>query len=142
MTSLLAEHHCDALVLHCIDFRFHGAIRSFLVNERHLASYDLLTIPGAAKHLTSAGSPERKKGLLEDIAISLRLHEPRQIVIINHVDCGAYGGRAAFSSEQEEASAHRAALAEAVATLQQNFPGKDIVGFLADIREGTVAVVA
>ena len=75
-------HHCDALVIHCIDFRFHEAIKNFLQNELGIKSYDLLTIPGAAKHLTAAGSAARRDGLLEDIGISIRLHEPKEIILI------------------------------------------------------------
>ena len=133
-------HHCDALVIHCIDFRFHEAIKNFLQNELGIKSYDLLTIPGAAKHLTAAGSAARRDGLLEDIGISIRLHEPKEIILINHSDCGAYGGRAAFSDEATEEAAHRAALEEATTLLKKQFTSTSIKTYFAFIKGDTIVV--
>lgn len=134
------SHHCDALVIHCIDFRFHEAIKNFLQNELGIKSYDLLTIPGAAKHLTAIGSAARRDGLLEDIGISLRLHEPKEIILINHSDCGAYGGRAAFVDEAAEEVTHRAALKGAATLLKNEFTSTSIKTYFASIRGDTIVV--
>lgn len=134
------SHHCNALVIHCIDFRFHKAISDFLQNELGVKSYDLLTIPGAAKHLTAAGSKSRREGLLEDIGISIRLHAPKEIILINHADCGAYGGRAAFPDESTEEATHRAALAEAETLLKQSFPDVLVSGYYADLEGENIEI--
>lgn len=133
-------HHCDALVIHCIDFRFHEAIRDFLQNELGLASYDLLTIPGAAKHFTAIGSAVRREGLLEDIGISVRLHAPKEIILINHSDCGAYGGATVFTSVEEERKNHESALKEAAEALRQNFSGITIKLYYADLVDKNIAL--
>ena len=133
-------HHCDALVIHCIDFRFHEAIKNFLQNELGIKSYDLLTIPGAAKHLTAAGSAARRDGLLEDIGISIKLHEPKEIILINHSDCGAYGGRAAFSDEATEEAAHRAALEEAKSVIGGKHQGVRMRSYYARLLDQTVTI--
>ncbi len=138
MQNLLKEHHCEAVVVHCIDFRFHDAIAKFLHDE--LKSYDIIAIAGAGKHLTHAGSPERQKGLLEDIGISLRLHDPKQIIIINHADCGAYGGRVAFASADAEHDAHAAAIREATDTLKKNFSDREIKTFFANILNEDIVI--
>ena len=133
-------HHCEALVVHCIDFRFHEAIRDFLKNELVIKSYDLLTIPGAAKHLTAAGSASRREGLLEDMGVSLRLHAPKEIILINHADCGAYGGASAFASVEEERKNHESALKEAAEVLQQNFSGITVKLYYADLADKNITL--
>ncbi|PJE76037.1 hypothetical protein COV04_01690 [Candidatus Uhrbacteria bacterium CG10_big_fil_rev_8_21_14_0_10_48_11] len=60
-----------------------------------------------------AGDEVRGRGLLEDISISLRLHTPKEIVLINHGDCGAYGGRDAFTDDEEEKATYKQALLDA-----------------------------
>jgi carbonic anhydrase len=133
-------HRCDALVIHCIDFRFHEATRDFVWQTLGLKSYDLLTIPGAAKHLTVAGSADRRRGLLEDIGISLELHKPTAIIVINHADCGAYGGVAAFTSTDAETVVHHAALREAAALLHEQFPNVSIQVAYARFHQGAISV--
>lgn len=140
MNTLNSNHHCDALVIHCIDFRFHEAVRDFLRNELNIKSYDLLTIPGAAKHLTAAGSATRGEGLLEDIGISIRLHEPKEIILINHADCGAYGGRAAFADTAAEETAHRQALEEAATSLTKQLPNISIKTYFASVSDNHIVI--
>lgn len=135
---IMSDRHCNALVIHCIDFRFHEAIRQFVANELGVASYDLLTVPGAAKHLTASGSPERRIGLLEDIGISIRLHVPSSIIIVNHADCGAYGGRAAFATPEAEATTHRSALTEATMSLRASYPSVAVRAYYARLDDGTI----
>ena len=133
-------HHCEALVIHCIDFRFHEAIRDFLRDKLGIKNYDLLTIPGAAKHFTAIGSTARREGLLEDIGISVRLHHPKEIILINHADCGAYGGRVACPDEVSEEAMHRAALEEARSVISGQYPGVIVKSYYAGMRDQTVAV--
>ena len=133
--NLVHQHHCDALVIHCIDFRFHEAIRDFLHNELNIESYDLLTIPGAAKHLTATGSATRREGLLEDISISIRLHAPKEIILINHADCGAYGGAKAFENFDDETKNHESALRESRAVLHDKFSGLRVKICYAEITD-------
>jgi hypothetical protein len=113
---------CEALVVHCIDFRFHEAAARFVRVQLGLETYDLLATPGAARHLTALAAPERQAALLDDIATSLHLHAPSRLVLINHADCGAYGGQAAFASVEAEAAFHHGALRQASQLLRARYP--------------------
>ena len=116
-------------------------IRNFLQNEAGINSYDLLTIPGAAKHLTAIGSATRREGLLEDIGISIRLHAPKEIILINHSDCGAYGGSAAFASNAAETEAHQSALAEAAAIINSQYLNITVKCYFARLDNGKIDIV-
>jgi hypothetical protein len=76
------ELTCDALVVRCIDFRFIHYIRSFTDRELAGKTYDVVGYAGAAKDWSQ---------VMKEVEISERLHGPKQLVLINHEDCGAYG---------------------------------------------------
>ena len=85
---------CKALVLHCIDFRFRKTLGEFL-NSKFGYSYDLVSVAGGVKRLIS--DPAENNFILEQLKISDTLHKPNTIVLIQHEDCGAYGGSKAFN---------------------------------------------
>ena len=73
---------CDALVVRCIDFRFIHFIRDF--TDKNLAgkTYDIVGYAGATKEWDQ---------VMKEVDISERLHSFKQLILINHEDCGAYG---------------------------------------------------
>lgn len=129
----MGAHDCKALVLHCIDFRFRKYLNDFL-NSKFGNSYDLVAVAGGVKQLlvsrgrfSEASVPNVKNRpgednfILEQLKISDRLHKPGLIVLIQHEDCGAYGGSVAlgdFSTEQETQNAE---LEKAEALLKEQF---------------------
>ncbi|OGK13409.1 hypothetical protein A3A93_01945 [Candidatus Roizmanbacteria bacterium RIFCSPLOWO2_01_FULL_38_12] len=78
----MSEHQCDALVVCCIDFRFQKYIRDWTDKNLTGKNYDLIGFAGSTKDLDM---------VLKQIEISVKLHEIKQIVLIHHEDCGAYG---------------------------------------------------
>lgn len=136
----MSNHSCQALVIHCIDFRFVDGLHNFLKSDLKLDSYDLIAVPGAGKHFTMMSTPERTSALLEDVGISVRLHDPKEIIIINHTDCGAYGGSAAFDSFEAEVAAHEAALRESKQTIEKHHDGRAVRLALATLAENGVKV--
>lgn len=76
------EHTCDAIVVTCIDFRFHEYIESGLKDMLHGKKFDYVGHAGGIKDLDT---------VLEQIKISEHLHHINNVYLINHEDCGAYG---------------------------------------------------
>lgn len=109
---------CKALVLHCIDFRFRKSLALFL-ESRFGDSYDLVSVAGGVKELVSG--PQDHNFILEQLEISDRLHKPKLIVLIQHEDCGAYGGSATFGDFSKEQEFQKSELAKAEALLKQQF---------------------
>ena len=128
------SHHCQALVIHCMDFRFHSAIRDFLVSMRLKDQYDLVSLAGAAKGLLEndrAGS----EVILKQIDISQRLHGISEVYIIHHMDCGAYGGHAAFADLSAEHAKQAADLKAAQRIVSEKFTSLTVKKVLARIEE-------
>src|SRR4030042_3350679 len=73
---------CQATVITCIDFRFVSAVRDFLVEEGLKYQYDLISFPGATLNFEK---------LREALDVSIKLHSPNLVYLIDHEDCGGYG---------------------------------------------------
>lgn len=78
----MSNSSCDALVVSCIDFRFQKYIRNWLDENMANKTFDYVGFAGCTKDLET---------VLKQIAISVNLHHIKQIVLIHHEDCGAYG---------------------------------------------------
>jgi len=75
-------HTCRALVATCIDFRFQKAINRWIKEKWVEGDHDRVSLAGGVKNL---------EYLLKQIEISRCLHDIKEVILINHEDCGAYG---------------------------------------------------
>ena len=75
-------HKAKVLAIHCIDLRFQQTIDQDLEQKAGYGHFDRIAWPGASLDFDNV-----KKSAL----ISLKLHDPDQIEIYEHEDCGAYG---------------------------------------------------
>lgn len=78
----MSTHTCDALVVACIDFRFQEYLKSWLGRAMHGKTYDYVGFAGSTKSLDT---------IIGQLDISKRLHHIKEVVLIHHEDCGAYG---------------------------------------------------
>lgn len=125
---------CKALVLSCIDFRFHKDIRQFLVDRGLDGDYDLVCMAGSARNLVQPHRDAAREIMLHQIDIASSLHEISEVYLINHTDCGAYQDIAESPHHEEEL--HRNHLHEAHGTLQERFPAMKVHKFIARHNHG------
>lgn len=109
-----------SIVVSCIDYRFWPKALP-LLKEKY-GDFDLIEIAGSSKNLTSPAETEDETALLENIGISMRLHNPYRIILTNHMDCGAYGGSRRFESKEQEIAFHVGELAEAREVVGKAYP--------------------
>jgi carbonic anhydrase len=112
------NHKCRAVVGHCIDWRFRIALNRWL-EERFPEGWDIIALAGAVKPLIENG--EINNTVLKQLQLADKLHAPEKIVLIQHEDCGAYGGSAAFSGPDVEREHQKGQLKIAVELLQKYF---------------------
>jgi len=77
---------------------------------------------GSSKNLTLPSKKEYRITILENIKISIQLHNSQKIILTNHIDCGAYGGSKNFKSQKEEIEFHKMELKRAEKIIQKEFP--------------------
>jgi len=119
-------HACDAVVLCCIDFRFWKETMKFAEEELGIKTYDFPKLPGAAKSINDCLS--EVDVAMKCIGVPCDLHHVEKIVIVNHADCGAYGGSAQFNGDLEaEQRFHESELQKAKEKILAQFPGKEVI---------------
>ena len=118
-------HHCEAVVLSCIDFRFWKETVEFIENELEIKTFDFPSLPGSAKAINESVD---EKFVFGCISVPVELHHAGKIVIINHQDCGAYGGSAKFNGNSEaEQEFHEQELKKAKEKIAAKYPDKEII---------------
>ena len=87
------KHTCEAFVATCIDFRFQKYIEDWLRQNIGEKNYD---------RVAWAGGVFDAEGILKQLAISVRLHQTKKAILINHEDCGAYGVDGTYERHQSD----------------------------------------
>lgn len=116
-------HHCLAVVLMCLDFRFRKQALYFVREYMKLIAFDLAGLPGASR-----GVSKESVMALSCLSIPSDLHDIRQMIIIHHEDCGAYGGSVRFNNDPDlEQEFHEKKLREVRVKILKSFPEKEVV---------------
>lgn len=102
----------EAIVISCIDFRFHQKLKEALKKEE-IGSYDILTLAGGAKNLAKPTKKIYQQTVIDNIKLAYKLHKIKTVVLCSHIDCGAYGGSDRFNNIKEEIKFHQAELRRA-----------------------------
>lgn len=126
---------CSSLIICCMDFRLVEPIREFLARRRLLGDYDIVAVAGASKSLASPQEDGEQAFLLKQIHLARRLHGIRQVMFINHTDCGAYGGGDAFVDDDEEYRQHIGDMRRAKALVLRDYPYLSVSLVLARVQE-------
>lgn len=107
-------------------------MKEFMENNGLMGDADLVSIAGAAKNIVN---PETQAFALRQIEISKTLHGMKTVHLMNHTDCGAYGGKTAFADEQTEYAKLTGDLKEARDIVKAKFPDLEVSLWLAHIAE-------
>lgn len=124
--DLRGEHEVDDVVLTCMDFRFRPLIAEW-INEQLDGKSDQIAMAGATKAILEETS---RDSALDYIGIAINLHHVRTLHIIDHIDCGAYGGSAKFGDIDEETTFHLDQIHAAKKIVQERFANLEIVGHI------------
>jgi carbonic anhydrase len=120
--SPAAPYVADAAVLCCFDHRIGTAVRKFL-KKQGIERADMIVVAGGAKTLASPRNDFERDFILEQVRMSIRLHQTKRVMVMSHSDCATYGGLAHFKGDQQaEATHHRGELLRAGELLTANFP--------------------
>jgi hypothetical protein len=122
----------DAAVLCCFDQRIRLAVTKFLQRQSILRP-DMIVVAGGAKTLASPRNDFERDFILEQVRMSIRLHQTAQMFLMSHSDCATYGGLRAFDGDTaREMAHHRQELQRAAVLVKQNFPDLTLKCFFVD----------
>ena len=94
------------MVLSCIDPRFQPVVYNYLKKKKLVGKYSSFTIAGSAVGVTASKFKRWHKAFWDNFDTSVKLHNIRKLIVINHRDCGAakiINGQKEFSKVNETA---------------------------------------
>ena len=92
------------MILSCIDPRFQPVVYDYLKKKKLVGKYSSFTIAGAAVGVTASKFKRWHKAFWDNFDTSVKLHNIRKLIVINHRDCGAAKiiiGKKEFSKANE-----------------------------------------
>ena len=93
-----------AMVLSCIDPRFQPIVFNYLRKKKLIGKYSSFTIAGSAVGVTANKFKRWHKVFWDNFETSVKLHNIKKLIVINHRDCGAakiINGKKDFSNKNE-----------------------------------------
>ncbi len=74
--------HCDALVVHCMDYRLQKFLQPWITVRFGYDNFDIVAL---------AGSVHDYEVVLKYVELAVNIHTIETVCLINHEDCRAYG---------------------------------------------------
>ncbi len=112
------------MVLSCIDPRFQPIVSNYLKKRKMVGKYSSFTIAGSAVGVTASKFRKWHKVFWDNFDTSIKLHDIRKLIVINHRDCGAakiINGKKEFSKINETA-VHRNSFEKIKKIFKKKYP--------------------
>ena len=78
-----------AMVLSCIDPRFQPIVYNYLKRKKLKGKYSSFTMAGSSIGVTATKFKRWHKTFWDNIDTSIKIHQIKKLIVINHRDCGA-----------------------------------------------------
>ena len=135
------SHTCSSALIRCIDFRLTSAIDKWMVEKGIMDDCDVISVAGIGKAIAENPESADAKYILNQIALSKKLHDIKTLYLVHHTDCGAYGGHAAFDGLESEKQCYSEDMKKAHEVISAQVPEIEINHMLADIRDDGKIVI-
>lgn len=129
----------DALCIMCIDYRLvNGEVSFFNAQFPAPRSYDIVALAGASLAGVLSTFPESVPGFWKQIELAKKLHNIRKVVILDHLQCGAFqqqfnGGKP--MEPNAEMAAHRATMRDVRKAFHDLYPsGLELEFFIMHVE--------
>lgn len=112
-------HNCSTVIVNCMDFRLVKTLQDWAKKQGLEGDFDLVSLGGSAMNIVDV---VRRDFMFKQLEISVGLHHAKRVILINHQDCGAYGGSEAFESAEAEKAKHEEDLKRSKELVLTKFP--------------------
>ena len=133
------SHNAKAMVVTCMDFRLLNNARNVLKDKGYDLSYDQFVIAGVSLGFLQ---PDYTwgKSLIDHIKMSIKLHGIKEVILIDHLDCGAYKTFIKDLKPENEREEHVKNLKKAVDELSKEFKDLKFTKWILSL-DGKVEVI-
>ncbi len=138
----MEAHEAKAFLVTCMDFRFINDEMSYMSEKGYSSNYDAFVLAGVSIGINQTQYPEWEKTLYEHIQISKNLHHIKKVILLDHLDCGAYKTfLPGFKNEEEERALHVEQLKIAAEKIKKKFSDLKIVCKIMDTKRNVEKVL-
>jgi hypothetical protein len=139
-TTQIDLHHAKAFVLSCIDFRLRDNITCNLTNLGYKNNYDDSAVAGASLGYNGLLDYDWVKTIDDNIDLAISLHDINEIIIIDHMYCGAYKAQYPdmVKGGVEEYNCHVENLNTTATSLQLKYNDFKIKKYIISVDGGTM----
>ena len=112
------------MVLSCIDPRLQPVVYNYLKKKKLVVKYSSFTIAGSAVGVTASKFKKWHKAFWDNFDTSVKLHNIKKLIVINHSDCGAakiINGKKEFS-KANETLVHRSSFQKIKKIFKRKYP--------------------
>ena len=116
------------MVLSCMDPRFQPIVYNYLKKKKFSGKYSSFTIAGSAIGVTESKFKKWHKTFWDNFETSVKLHNIKKLIVINHRDCGAakiVNGNKIFD-KPNETKIHKASFVEIRKKFKKKYPRLNI----------------
>lgn len=128
------SHSCSSALVRCMDFRLTKDVHKWMEEKGIMNDCDMISIAGISKSIADNPDSEESKFILNQIGLSIKLHNTKTLYIMHHTDCGAYGGHKAFANLEEEVAKYKVDMERSGSIIKSYFPNLEIRYAIADIK--------
>ncbi|MFY9589156.1 carbonic anhydrase [Rickettsia endosymbiont of Halotydeus destructor] len=126
-------NQASTLLISCVDFRLRDETVEFMNKLNLLDDYDEVSLPGSSLALVNDQYPYWGKTIEDVIELLQKLHNIKQVIFLDHRECGAYKlliGEEYLKTEEEETAAHAEILNKARKIINEKFSNLKVYTFL------------
>ncbi|CAH6421437.1 Hypothetical protein KVN_LOCUS265 [uncultured virus] len=129
-------HKAHAFVLSCIDYRFIDYTSQLLEDSYLNKDYDFTTLAGASLGFNQKKFNCWRKTFIDLVKLAIELHDIKEIIVIDHMDCGAYAliYPDININTKEEKKLHIKNILQFIKEMKKIFPNLKYKGYLLDIN--------
>lgn len=134
-------HKATNCIISCIDFRFQKKVIGWLNENNYIGNSDFIFIAGSSRDLVKPTEKAHFEAAVRELTISIKLHNPDNIYIIDHQDCGGYASDNTIPAGLDYAddkNKHIEYAKMAIDILNKLFLGKVIKIFYASFEKDTL----
>ena len=124
-----------ALVLSCIDYRFITKTVALIQSTKFNNKFDYTTLPGASLDYNQTEYESWKVTFDDIIQKSIEIHNIKQIIVVDHMDCSAYKlfyPKIKLDSSEEK-HLHKKNIIKFINKLKKEYPKLKFSGYILNI---------
>lgn len=126
-------HEAKTFLITCMDFRIQDDICNFMDRLGYNTNYDHFIVAGSSLGFIQKEYPHWGKTAFDHMEIGLSLHHFREVIIIDHEDCGTYKKLYPYNSKEEEYKNHEDCMQKVYNLLSKKYPKLKFRSYIIDI---------